>query len=55
VFGVADSPLGIETATAGKNGSPHEPGGPDVAIHPALVANPIGQPCLLKPYRRILI
>ena len=46
--GVVDPSLGGEPAAACQRGPPHEPGGPDVAEYPALVADRIGQPGLFE-------
>ena len=46
--GIVDPPLTGESATAREHGPPHEPRGPDVAEHPALVADRVGQTSLVE-------
>ncbi len=43
MFALVDPPLASESAPASKHGPPHNPRSPDIAEHPALVTDPVGQ------------
>ena len=45
---VGDPAPGGKTTTGGQHGPPHQARGPDVAVDPALVAKPVGEPGLAQ-------